>query len=128
MSEDRHKNLLHIPREAARFLMATSAAAVLAGTAAQADVTISKKATQNMSCQAGVCSPTAPKAVLNATDLANMLAGGDVKITTGSGATNIVVKDSVGWTSASGASLTLGRAMPASTRLKSSSSSLPCAR
>ena len=43
----------------------------------------------------------APDAVLNATDLANMLASGDVKVTTGSGATNIVVKYSVGWTSTS---------------------------
>ena len=69
------------------------------GTVARADVTISKKPTQNMSCQAGVCSPTAAEAMLNVTDLANMLATGDVKVTTGSGATNIVVKASVGWTS-----------------------------
>jgi hypothetical protein len=72
-----------------------------AGGEAQADVVISKKATANMSCAAGVCSPTAAKAVLNATDLANMLASGDVKVVTGSGATNIVVKDAFSWTSTS---------------------------
>jgi hypothetical protein len=59
------------------------------------------KATANMSCVSGVCSPTAAKAVLNAIDLTNMLAGGDVKVTTGSGATNIVVKDGFSWTSTS---------------------------
>jgi hypothetical protein len=69
--------------------------------AAQADVVISTKATANMSCSAGVCSPTAKQAVLNATDLANMLASGDVKVITGSHATNIVVKDGFSWTSTS---------------------------
>ena len=39
--------------------------------------------------------------MLNATELANMLAAGDVKVTTGSGATNILVKDTLGWTSTS---------------------------
>ena len=83
--------------------ISTVAAAMLfaAMTAAHADVVISTKPTQNMNCTGGVCTPTAQKAVLNAGDLANMLAGGDVKVTTGSGATNIVVKDSVGWTSTS---------------------------
>ena len=54
-----------------------------------------------MSCDAGVCSPTASNAVLNVNDLTDMLASGDVKVTTGSGATNIVVKDALGWTSTS---------------------------
>jgi hypothetical protein len=67
--------------------------------AAQADVTISKAPTQNMTCSGGLCSPTAANAVLNAADLGNLLAGGDVKVTTGSGATNIVVKASLGWAS-----------------------------
>jgi hypothetical protein len=81
--------------------MGVAAAAVLAGGTAEADVMISGKATANMTCQAGVCSPTASKAVLNATDLANMLADGDEKVTTGSGATNIAVKDAFSWTSTS---------------------------
>jgi len=83
------------------FLWTAAAISLLGSIAARADVTISKKPTQNMSCSGGVCTPTAQKAVLNATDLANMLAGGDIKVTTGSGATNIVVKDAFSWTSAS---------------------------
>jgi hypothetical protein len=92
-------------REAAmrvtKFLTTTALAVVLMGTAAQADVTISRAPTQNMTCSGGLCSPTAANAVLNATDLAAMLASGDVKVMTGSGATNIVVKASVGWANTS---------------------------
>ena len=79
----------------------TVLAAILATGAARADVTISAKPTKHMNCAAGVCSPTAANAVLNSTDLANMLASGDVKVTTGSGATNIVVKETLSWTSTS---------------------------
>jgi hypothetical protein len=62
-------------------------------------VTISTNATQNMSCSAGVCSPTAKKAVLNVNDLTNMLAAGDVKITTGHGAVTITIAAPFSWTS-----------------------------
>src|ERR1051326_828960 len=86
---------------AAGFLATTALLAVLAGTPAQADVAISAGATANMNCVSGVCSPTAKKAVLNVAELANMLAAGDVKIVTGSGATNIVVKAAFSWTSTS---------------------------
>jgi hypothetical protein len=84
----------------AKWIAAASALVVMAS-AARADVTISLQATANMSCSAAVCSPTAAKAVLNATDLTNMLAGGDVTVTTGAGATNIVVKDGFSWTATS---------------------------
>jgi hypothetical protein len=67
--------------------------------AAQASVTISTSATSNMNCSAGVCSPTAKKAVLNVTDLANMLATEDVKITTGNGVVTISVFAPFSWTS-----------------------------
>jgi hypothetical protein len=66
---------------------------------AQASVEISTDATKNMSCSAGVCSPTAKKAVLNVNDLTNMLASGDVKITTGAGAVTITVESPFSWTS-----------------------------
>src|SRR3954470_22342012 len=69
--------------------------------ACEASVTISTKATQNMSCAAGVCSPTAKQAVLNVIDLTNLLAAGDVKITTGAGAVNITVESPFSWTSTS---------------------------
>src|SRR4051812_43781040 len=54
-----------------------------------------------MSCAAGVCSPTAKQAVLNVTDLTNLLAAGDVKITTGAGAVTITVESPFSWTSTS---------------------------
>ena len=62
---------------------ATILAAVLITTtiaSASADVTISAAATQNMTCTAGVCAPTASDAVLNVTDLENMLASGNVTV------------------------------------------------
>jgi len=45
------------------------AALLLACAAAQADVSISNKPTQNMSCDAGICTATAHQAVLNVNDL-----------------------------------------------------------
>lgn len=80
-------------------LLAMIAAA--ATTAAHADVVISSDPTQNMNCSGGVCSPTAPNAILNATDLTNMLASGNVKVTNGSGAVNIVVRAPLAWSTSS---------------------------
>jgi hypothetical protein len=73
---------------------------VAAAPAAHAAVVISDAATKHMSCSAGVCSPTAKNAVLNAGDLATMLAASDVKVTTGAGAVAIGVSAPVTWTSA----------------------------
>src|SRR5690348_12284716 len=81
------------------FRMLPCIAALLSASAAQASVVISTDATQNMSCSAGVCSPTAKKAVLNVNDLTNMLATGDTKVTTGSGAQTITVASPFSWTS-----------------------------
>jgi hypothetical protein len=54
--------------------------------ASHAGVVVSAAATANMACSDGVCAPTAQNAVLNISDLENLLAGGDVEITTtGSG-------------------------------------------
>lgn len=69
-------------------------------TAAQADVTISSDATQNMSCSGGVCAPTASDAVLNVGDLETLLAAGNVTVTTtGSGvqASNVNIVTKLGW-------------------------------
>ena len=76
----------------------------------QAAVSISSKPTKNMSCVSGVCTPTARDAVLNATDLSNMLAAGNVQVNTGSGklarhVEDIEIVEGFSWTSAS--SLTL---------------------
>jgi hypothetical protein len=78
-------------------------ASALFAESAQADVTISSAATQNMTCSGGICTPTAAKAVLNAGDLQTMLSSGNVSVsTTGSGvqATNIKVSAAVAWSSA----------------------------
>jgi hypothetical protein len=69
--------------------------------AVRADVNISAKPTQNMSCSAGVCAPTARNAVLNANDVVSMLNAGDLTVLTGSGANNIVVRAGFSWASAS---------------------------
>ncbi|MGH6888439.1 MAG: GLUG motif-containing protein [Rhizomicrobium sp.] len=72
--------------------------------AAQAAVTVSSGATQNMTCANGVCAPTADKAVLNAGDLETLLASGNVEITTtGTGvqSNDITFKVPVTWSSSS---------------------------
>jgi hypothetical protein len=81
---------------------------------ANAAVTISAGATQNMNCSAGVCAPTAKKAVLNAGDLQTMLASGNVTVTTtGSGvqANDIVVAAVVSWSTSSALSIQANRAI-----------------
>jgi hypothetical protein len=82
-------------------LAALALAVCILSPACEASVTISTMATQNMTCSAGVCSPTAKKAGLNVNDLTNMLATGDVKITTGAGAVTITVESPFSWTSTS---------------------------
>jgi hypothetical protein len=75
---------------------------------ADAAVLISTHATQNMSCLAGVCTPTAAKAWLNTGDLETMLASGNATVkTTGNGvqAKDIAVDAAVAWSS--GSTLTL---------------------
>jgi hypothetical protein len=69
---------------------------------ASADVVISTGSTRNIVCASGVCTPTAPDAVLKVTQLVNMLASGNVTINTGgSQASNIVIDAPVSWASAS---------------------------
>ncbi len=60
----------------------TISAGVLFSTVAHADVVVSTAATANMSCSSGVCAPTAKNAVLNVGDLENLLASGNVEVTT----------------------------------------------
>jgi hypothetical protein len=83
-------------------VLAGIAVLAAATTGAHADVTISNDTTENMTCAAGICAPTAADAVLNTSDLESLLASGAVTVTTtGSGvqAGNIVVQDAVTWTS-----------------------------
>ncbi len=81
---------------------------------AQASVTISSAATQNMTCSNGTCAPTANKAVLNAGDLENLLASGSVIVTTtGSGvqANDIHVSSILSWASSNTLSLDAHRSI-----------------
>jgi hypothetical protein len=89
-----------------RVLGSAFALAFYAGSAlqAQATVTISADATQNMTCSAGLCAPTARDAVLNVGDLENLLASGNAEVTTsGAGvqADNIVVSAGLSWSTSS---------------------------
>src|ERR1700761_5001916 len=87
-----------------RFTLGYAVAAVLlAGTAfsgrASAEMAISADPTAHVGCAAGVCTPTAKKAVLNASDLVAMLAESDVQVVTGAGTQTIAVNAPITWTS-----------------------------
>jgi hypothetical protein len=80
-------------------IILVSAAMFALSGAAHADLSISSKPTQNMSCEAGVCTATAPKAVLNVGDLQAMLASGDVSVMPGQLARDIDIVAPVSWAS-----------------------------
>ena len=80
-------------------------AVTLLATSADAAVTVSNKATQNMTCDAGVCVATARSAVLNATDLAIMIATSPVVIQSGSEAQDIVFGVPFSWISSNALTL-----------------------
>lgn len=91
-------------------VIAAAAAAACLGksTLAEAAVVISSGTTQNITCSGGVCAPTAANAVLNTGDLENLLAAGNVEVTTtGAGvqAKDIKVKAAFGWSNTSALSL-----------------------
>jgi hypothetical protein len=88
---------MSLPYAAALAMCALS----LAATPALADLSISNKPTSNMSCVGGVCTATAQKAVLNVTDLQNLLASGDVTVKTGNIAKDINIDRQLTWTSTS---------------------------
>jgi hypothetical protein len=75
--------------------------ALLMGTQAFADVTISGHATKRMSCVGGVCTPTAATANLNVGDLQTMLAASSVTVKSSAAAPDIRITAAVTWASAS---------------------------
>ncbi|HEX3943620.1 MAG TPA: hypothetical protein VHW69_05985 [Rhizomicrobium sp.] len=92
-----------------RLLIASAVAAVLVSATARADIDISKQPTENMSCSGGVCTPTAKNAVLNVSDLASMLASGDLTVQTGNGndtTAGITIVNSFSWANSSRLTLT----------------------
>jgi len=64
-----------------------------------------------MSCMSGVCTPTAKSAVLNVTDLQNMLASGSVKVTTSALTNDIKVQAALTWASANALTLDARRSI-----------------
>ena len=68
-------------------------------------VTISTKATKNMSCSGGVCTPTGKKPVLNVSELTRMLADSNVVVGTNGATPDIIVAASFSWVSANGLTL-----------------------
>jgi len=82
------------------FLTATLAACFAASPSAFASVNISSAPTKNVVCSAGACAPTAKGAILNVTDLQNLLASSDVTVNTGSGAVTIEITAPLAWSSA----------------------------
>ena len=79
--------------------IALAALALLAATPARASVEISSAPTQNMSCSAGVCTPTAKSAVLNVNDLTAMLSSTDITVKSGNSAVTIGIVSPFAWAS-----------------------------
>ncbi len=73
--------------------------------AKQVGVTISTKATKNMQCSGGICTPTGAVAVLNVSQLTDMLANQSVTVGTSAQAPDIFVNAPFSWTSANGLTL-----------------------
>ncbi len=80
-------------------------ALALVATQAHAALEISSNPTSNVSCSGGVCTATAQNAVLNVSDLASMLAGGNVTVASGSVASDIEVDAALSFASATGLTL-----------------------
>jgi hypothetical protein len=78
---------------------ATTIAAMIAGPAAHATLVVSKKPTQNMTCDRGTCSATAANAVLNIKDLKTLLHISDLTLVAGNTAQDIVFDAPFSWTS-----------------------------
>ncbi len=76
-----------------------AAAAIAAIAPAQAALTISNRPTKNVTCGGGTCTATARRAVLNAADLAAMLASSDVTVVSGHKAQDIDVTGAFAWAS-----------------------------
>ena len=77
---------------------------LLAGTA-HAALTISTAATSNVKCKAGTCTATAKKAVLNVSQLEQLLQSASVKVVSGPKAGDIAIATALSWTTGSGLTL-----------------------
>ena len=88
----------------ARICILSALSVLLTLSTAQANFTISKEPTHDVSCSAGFCTPTAQNANLNVRKLTKMLASGDATVISGNGdgTTPVIeVVSGFSWTSAS---------------------------
>jgi hypothetical protein len=81
-------------------LLLLCGAALAAASPANAALIVSNAAAKNVACSAGVCEATAKNAVLNAGDLAAMLAGSDIKLRSTVKAKDIELRVALSWASA----------------------------
>ena len=86
-----------MPTRPTNLFTAAAAIACALTTAAQAAVTISNDATKNMTCTAGVCTPTGGNANLNVGELQSMLASSDVTVKSSATVPTLGVLDAVTW-------------------------------
>lgn len=77
--------------------MLACAMAALCASPALAALTVSGGTTKNVACNAGVCTATAKRAVLNSNDLHNLLEAGDVTLQSGPKAQDIEILAVVSW-------------------------------
>lgn len=87
------------------------ALAILLAGGAQAALSISDKTTSNVTCDSGVCTATAKKALLSVTDLTTMLVAGSVTVESGSEAQDITVDAPFSWTSSNALTLDANRSL-----------------
>lgn len=88
--------------------VATAVAFAVPISSTRAAVTISSDQTQNMTCANDICQPTAQDAILNVTDLENLLVSGNIEVTTtGSGvqADDINASAALSWSNGNALSL-----------------------
>ena len=78
---------------------------------AKAELSISDAPTSHVRCADGICTATAKRAVLNAGDLTNLLAAGDLKVEAGSSAQDIRIAAAFGWTDPSVLNLDAARSV-----------------
>ena len=92
--------MLKIYSMQAGLLAAAACLPLMFASPANAAIVVSAAPTQNMNCSGGICTNTAPDAVLNAGDLTAMLASGDATVVADAAALDIHVEAPFGWTSA----------------------------
>ena len=103
ISPCKSRNLLdYFPIPLSKLVIGTVAWLATATFPSLASIVISSQSTENIDCVGGVCAPTAADAVLNVGDLENLLAAGNVEVTTtGTGvqANDIDVDAALTWSS-----------------------------